>query len=194
MKSKGKPDSATPRKNRAPLKKGVASEVIASEQRDRVQDLLPSVEVLASIAAVVGKGRLAGPEFAVSYALRLWKCARAALGEELGEAATDKFHSEIEKELWDKLPPPPQDQPTFEQFLKLVVRAKTPADSTKRFRDYLRHNVSEGEAMSRIAELKGVGFGDVFAWLDEAGAYLDWWRGQRSELARIAAKKKRNEH
>jgi len=192
MKSKAKPNTGTPKKERTQIKGADVTETAKVQRRDLLRKALPSVEVLASIAAVVAKGTHAEPGLAVDCAFRLWKSARARLREEIQEAADDAMYEKLQAESWDKIAQLREYPGTFAQFLKLVVKAKTPADSTKRFREYLRDSLSEDEAVRRIGELKRVGFRDWTAWLYEAECYLHWWAGQRSELARAAAKKRKS--
>ena len=73
MKSKAKPNTGTPKKERTQIKGADVTETAKVQRRDLLRKALPSVEVLASIAAVVAKGTHAEPGLAVDYAFRAVK-------------------------------------------------------------------------------------------------------------------------
>jgi len=59
-------------------------------------------------------------------------------------------------------------QTTFENFLNLLWKAGSFADSTKRFRDFLKAIQAEDEALRRFVQFKQSGFYDLTSWLDTA--------------------------
>jgi hypothetical protein len=144
---------------------------------------LPTADTLALIAANVSKGIDLEPRLAVDYALKLWKNAREKLAGEIKERApVSNVDENIQKSDGGCLPP--TFPATFDAFLRLVVNGKTPADSTKRFRDFLRHNpAAADEADKRMAKLKDEGFRDVESWQVTALEYRDWWESHESPLA-----------
>ncbi|HTY86643.1 MAG TPA: hypothetical protein VMB80_04195 [Candidatus Acidoferrum sp.] len=157
---------------------------------------LPTADTLALIAANVAKGIDLEPRLAVEYALKLWKSAQEKLGGEIKEPAlvsdapapvpkatapVPKADATIRKS--DGGSPLPTFPATFDAFLRLVVNGKTLADSTKRFRDFLRSNsASEAEADKRLANLAGEGFKDAKSWQVTALEYRDWWASRESPL------------
>lgn len=102
---------------------------------------------LASLAATVASGTKKTPAEAVAYALELWResavvlanaweegdawqCDLADMRDLIANLAKDKIVS-----LPDRFPA------TLKDFLTLVVKAKTPADGTKRVRDWGKSQV-----------------------------------------------------
>lgn len=83
-----------------------------------------------------------------------------------------------------KVPPPPKDHfPTYSDFLSRVVKAKTPADSQKRMRDFFRSECPPGRgadefALDRIKAWKREGFSSPAKWVKLATDYLFWHRKQ----------------
>jgi hypothetical protein len=78
---------------------------------------------------------------------------------------------------------------TFDTFLGMVVNGKTLADSTQRFREYLRSNsATEAEADKRLANLAGEGFKDSKSWRVTALEYREWWESHESQPAGKPAK------
>ncbi len=144
---------------------------------------LPTADTLALIAANVSKGIDLEPRLAVDYAFKLWKNAREKLAGEIKEPAQVPDDNEnIQKNDGGCLPP--AFPATFDAFLRLVVNSKTPAESTKRFRDFLRHNpATADEADKRMAKLKDEGFRDSKLWQATALEYRDWWASHESPLA-----------
>jgi hypothetical protein len=142
---------------------------------------LPTADTLALIAANVSKGIDLEPRLAVDYAFKLWKNAREKLEGEMKERAPVD-NGNIQKS--DGGCPPPAFPASFDTFLGLVVNSKTLADSTKRFRDYLRHNsATEAEADKRLAKLAEEGFPDSGSWQVTALEYRGWWDSHESPLA-----------
>ncbi len=148
---------------------------------------LPTADTLALIAANVSKGIDLEPRLAVDYAFKLWKNAREKLEGEIKERAPVPDDNEnIQKSDGGCLPP--TFPATLDTFLRLVVNGKTLADSTKRFRDFLRHNsATEDEADKRLAKLRDEGFRDSELWQVTALEYRDWWESPESPLASKSA-------
>ena len=144
---------------------------------------LPTADTLALIAANVSKGIDVEPRLAVDYAFKLWKNAREKLEGEIKERAqVPNGNENVQKSDGGRLPP--AFPATFDTFLRLVVDGKTPADSTKRFRDFLRNNsATEAEADKRMAKLKDEGFRDSESWQVTELEYRDWWKSHESPLA-----------
>ena len=144
---------------------------------------LPTADTLALIAANVSKGIDLEPRLAVDYAFRLWKNAREKLAGEIKERAqVPDDNGNIQKSDGGGLPP--TFPATFDTFLRTVVNGKTLADSTKRFRDFLRSNpATEAEADKRMAKLGDEGFRDSELWRVTALEYRNWWESQESPLA-----------
>jgi len=172
---------------------------------------LPTADALALIAANVAKGIDLEPRLAVDYALKLWNCAREKLaGEIKAPSPIAKAAASIAEEPAPapKEPAPVANSPapaprdvetipksdggsllpafpaTLDTFLRTVVNAKTLADSTNRFRDFLRNNsVTETEANRRMAKLADEGFTDPELWKVTALEYRDWWESRESSSA-----------
>ena len=144
---------------------------------------LPAADTLALIAANVSKGIDLDPRLAVDYAFKLWKNAREKLEGEIQESAQVPNQNELlpKRDAGSLLPAFPA---TFGTFLRLVVNDKTLADSTKRFRDFLRSNsVTEDEAAKRMAKLADEGFPDAESWQLTALEYRDWWESRETPAA-----------
>ena len=145
---------------------------------------LPTADALALIAASVSKGIDLEPRLAVDYAFKLWKNAREKLEGEI------KAPAQVDNENLQKSggSPPPAFPATLDTFLRLVVNGKTLADSTKRFRDFLRNNsATENEADKRMAKLGDEGFRDSELWRVTALEYRDWRESHESPLASKSA-------
>ena len=144
---------------------------------------LPTADALALIAANVSKGVDLEPRLAVDYAFKLWKNAREKLEGEIREPArVPNDNGNIQKS--DGGGPPPTFPATLDTFLRTVVNGKTLADSTKRFRDFLRNNsAAEDEADKRLARFAEEGFRDAGSWQVTALEYRDWWKSQESPTA-----------
>ncbi len=142
---------------------------------------LPTADTLALIAANVSKGIDLEPRLAVDYAFKLWKNAREKLEGEIKEPA-QVDNENIQKSDGSSLTP--AFPATFDTFLSMAVNGKSLADSTKRFRDFLRSNsVTEDEADKRMAKLGEEGFRDSESWQVTALEYRNWWDSQESPLA-----------
>jgi len=162
---------------------------------------LPTADTLALIAATVSKGIDLEPRLAVDHALKLWKSAREKLAGDVKEPApvpqepapAPKESAPVPKHVetiqtTDGGSLPPAFPATFDEFLRLVVNGKTLADSTKRFRDFLRSNsATEAEADKRLANLAGEGFKDLKSWQVTALEYREWWESKQSPSASKAA-------
>ncbi len=114
----------------------IASEAARAEIARQVRtSLSPSPETLALIAANVAKGGSLKPVEAIAYAAELYDEARA----KLERAMKYQDAAAHEADAWADFPQPEKYPAPFGDFLRLIVNAKTPADSTKRFREFLRH-------------------------------------------------------
>jgi hypothetical protein len=144
---------------------------------------LPTADTLALIAASVSKGIDVEPRLAVEYAFKLWKSAREKLeGEIKGHAPVPDDNEKIQKGDGSCLPP--AFRATFDTFLSKVVNGNTLADSTKRFRDFLRNSsATEAEADKRLAKLAEEGFRDSESWQATVLEYRGWWEFHESQLA-----------
>jgi hypothetical protein len=87
---------------------------------------LPSREQLAMIAASTQRKN---PADAVKHALEIWREADKILRDERAAQTQRPFAG---------IPLPPKFPATLRDFLRLIVNARTPADSIKRFRDFQR--------------------------------------------------------
>ena len=143
---------------------------------------LPTADTLALIAANVSKGIDVEPRLAVDYAFKLWKNAREKLEGEIKEPArVPDAAGKVQKSDGGCLPP--AFPKTLDAFLHLVVKGETTADSTKRFRDFLRNNsATEDEADKRMAKLRDEGFRDAESWQATALEYRNWWESHESPL------------
>jgi hypothetical protein len=108
-----------------------------TESRDAAA--LPSPEALALIAATIANGGSEKPATAIAYAARLYEAACEHLEWKIRYRAV----RERETEAMNRIPQPDKFPAPFKDFLRLIVRGKTPADRTKRFRDYLRDQVKQ---------------------------------------------------
>jgi hypothetical protein len=99
---------------------------------------LASPETLAIIAATLAKGGVEKPETFIANAAAFYDAACAHLESKASylEAKQAKAEARAALPRHQKFPA------TFNDILKLIVRAKTPADGTKRFRDYLRDDLT----------------------------------------------------
>ena len=110
---------------------------------------VPSPEMVALIAANLFK---AGNQYsvaeAVTNALMLYDAARARL------AGVMKLQDAYEREAaaWADISQPEKFPASLGDFLKLIVHAKTPADATKRFRDFLRDRWKRLAANGKIED------------------------------------------
>ncbi len=77
------------------------------------------------------------------------------------------------------LPPPKTSLPTFDTFLRTVVKGETSADSEKRFCAFLRSKFPEPEADGQLAKLSKEGFKDIGSWLETTRDYRDWCKSQK---------------
>jgi len=165
----------------------------------------PDTKTLAVLAAIVGLGSKKRPHESVQYAWELW-CESESLvrrGEIDASWAIERVGDhlpDIKRPEWkDRLPK--RFPATLDDFLRLIVKAKTPADSHKRLKDYF-HDVCaetgskdpEGDAVKSIEFIKDLDKkGGRFkrrAWVLEARSYDAWWRSKKSGKARESAKSK----
>jgi len=139
---------------------------------------LPTADALALIAANVSKGTDLEPRLAVDYALKLWKNSREKLESEMmGSAPVPEKNAKTQKGDGNNLPP--AFPVPFDAFLQLVVNGQTLADSTNRFRDFLRNtSANEVEADKRLAKFADEGFKDAESWQVTALEYRHWWESR----------------
>jgi hypothetical protein len=161
----------------------------------------PTQFELAMLAAIVTRGNKK-PLESVDYAWNLW-CDSGEVLQSGGTAALflDRaLNDPAVKKSWQDAGKMPARFPAkLDDFLNLIVRAKTPADSMKRLREFFSHEQAENpdlyrEPADRIAEMKArdreVGcFANFKSWQIEACAYDIWWSGQKSKKARESASK-----
>jgi len=155
---------------------------------------LPTPETLALIAAAASAGREMTPETAEEasdYAIFLWLMAterhnltlRVKRSKEKGwHKHTSLLHAA--KALG--IPIPEDPFPSFDDFLRCVVNAKTPADSAKRLRDFFRAEVKSerGHEDEAAADARYVTYRekcekrtlDATTWLLWAKDYRKWWK------------------
>ena len=161
-------------------------------------------EGLAKLAAAVSNGK--SPAEAVAYALELCSESAQALDrialEEVGVTSggvnplsTDSTLERLAKlDDWKRTVPKPEKFPaSLGDFLRLVVHAKTTADSTKRLRDfYCQHSFEkdkdpQARAAAQIQRIKDGdeqgGFFTDTKWEMLGGNYLEWWKHQKSTSA-----------
>jgi hypothetical protein len=195
----GKPPTKTP-------------DELAREQQQQGGILLrsaPSQMELAQLAALVSQGKTAVD--AVAYALELWRESIAALSRTWEEVGIYSYDISIAKFLRDalevpikNLPKPDRFPATLDDFLRLIVRGKTPADSTKRMRDYLESRIGykpgkpTGEFTKgafTLASIKDAdnagGFFTPDLWRLIGTGYMVWWKRHKSDAARAAARKRK---
>jgi hypothetical protein len=168
---------------------------------------LPSADTLALIAANVSKGIDLEPRLAVDYALKLWQNAREKLAGEIKEPA-QVDNGNVQKSdaggpppafsasaapagkpvestapasqpAANPVPPPKSSLPTFDTFLRTVVKGETDADSEKRFHAFLRSKLPEPAADEQMAMLSKHGFKDVNSWLETTREYRDWCKSEK---------------
>lgn len=194
----------TLRTPRAAMESDVVSKQTTKKESHPVSDnvtvQLPSRSALMLTAAIVSQGATKRPADAVNYALRLWVeagktlQAEARANEQLG---------------FEGISLPKKFPASLDDFLSLIVRARTPADSMKRLRDFFRDKT--------VADLKTGGFdgpvtpddnaqvetaveqdikrlGDYgiskTKWGALAKHYYGWWARQKSAKSGAAAKKR----
>jgi hypothetical protein len=164
----------------------------------------PTQFELAMLAATVtreGKEPLA----AVDYAWNLW-CTSGEVIQRDGSTAAlileRACNDEAVRKSWrDEGVMPKKFPATLNDFLRIIVRAKTPADSMKRLRDFFRHEQAENpdlyrDPADRIAEMKardqdGGYFADFNTWRSLTRIYEGWWRSQKSSKASESASKRK---
>jgi len=174
---------------------------------------LPNWEELARLAAAVSQGMKKKPVEAVAYALELYHETQIALERAAIEAGGIPDSGSLDLDLtiekietmqrYEKTVPLPTKFPaTLDDFFRLIVKARTVADATKRLRDFLcysyfksgntQKNDAGAYAANQIQKMKdGDKNGGYFAqqqWRSFAGHYMDWWKRQRSFKARESAR------
>jgi hypothetical protein len=172
---------------------------------------LPAPQDLALIAANVARGGDVPPQAAVGYAFELWmeSCRR------LESAIDTQEYFASERRKIESIPHPDSFPATLDHFLTSIVKGRTPADSTKRFRDFLRHrviplvldgksveeppvdakeqeivekNLDELMAKYRRKVEDGGGIRLPASWFSLAADYLSWWGSEKSATAKKTAK------
>jgi hypothetical protein len=164
----------------------------------------PTQFELAMLAATVSRGTTQEPLEAVSYAWELWYESGGCVQH--GGLAAWALYRSIEDPAvlrsWRERGHAPRKFPaTLDDFLRLIVKAKTPADSMKKLRDFFRHEQAQrpqlyGDPAGRIAEIKaadraGGYFADFKRWQSMACVYEIWWADQKSLKASNSAKKRK---
>lgn len=164
---------------------------------------LPTPETLALIAAAASAGREMTPETAEEasdYAIFLWLMATERLNLTLRVRRSKEngwhkhaSHTDIAKALGIQIPEEPF--PTFDDFLRLVVKTRTPADAEKRLRDFFRAELKrelgqedETAALARLGKYRDKGTFDGTTWLLWAIEYRTWWNERRANTNRENAK------
>ena len=84
------------------------------------------------------------------------------------------------KSVETPVPPPKTALPTFDTFLRTVVKGETIADSERKFCAFLRSKFPEPEADELMAKLSKEGFKDVSLWLETTREYRDWCKSEKS--------------
>lgn len=175
---------------------------------------LPTPETLAMIAATGIRDPNESAMIAVDRAYGLWSasCEKLQVAE-----GTQAYYDQAAK-FTEGIPRPATFPATLAEFLALVVNAKTPADSTKRFRDFLRYRAlrscqhdrsvkaarddkarkaqveklmaeyGEREVSQRFAQYKADGIQFETSWDFIAQDYQSWWQGEKSAKARKSAR------
>ncbi len=161
----------------------------------------PSQMELAQLAALISHGKTAVD--AVAYALELWRESAIALSqtwEEVGiyqyDISIAKFVREAVEAPYKNLPKPNRFSATLDEFLRLIVKGKTPADGTKRLRDFLNDRYAyTAEKPSGAFTLESIKAGDKAGgfftpslWRVLGTSYMAWWKGHKSKAARASAK------
>jgi hypothetical protein len=163
----------------------------------------PTQFELAMLAATVARGEKESLE-AVDYAWKLW-CDSGEVLQWDGTAALFLERAVNEpavKKSWIDAGFMPRTFPaTLDDFLRLIVWARTPADGMKRLRDFFRDEQAENpdlyrDPADRIAKMKacdreGGYFTDFKRWHSEACAYQIWWQSKKSSKARESASKRK---
>ena len=165
----------------------------------------PTQFELALLAAIVARGTSKPPLEVAAYAWQLWCDSGEVLrfdGEIVGLQLLRFAESPEASKSWRESGWCPSKFPaTLDDFLRLIVRAKTPADSMKRLRDFFRCRHAEHpnryrDAADTIAEIKahdceGGYFADFQMWRSKANAYGVWWMNQKSLKASQSAQKRK---
>jgi hypothetical protein len=180
------------------------------------------------LAAIVSIGTERSAADAVAYAYELWtesekhfsgvEAARKldfALKLDILYDSGDPLKRDRDLNRWrDTMPKPNVFPARLGNLFHLVIKAKTPADCTKRLRDFFRYRYvqyaqggwgdtalwgsqnADTETAGWIAILKaGDESGGCFAterqWTITAGSYADWWKAQKREKARLAVSQRK---
>ncbi|MBM3882917.1 MAG: hypothetical protein FJ387_24870 [Verrucomicrobia bacterium] len=166
----------------------------------------PSVECLAQLAAILSTGAQLSPTEAVERACEIWHVAREKLSDKSRALIMNWVRAMAPQTQIRQLSAPRAFPATFEEFLKIVVRAKTPADATKRFRDFLKDRVAESyeasahspaptsiemdnEALNLLEQLRRGGFSKNEFWDFLSRDYRAWWSERRSKQWSLAGQK-----
>jgi hypothetical protein len=105
------------------------------------------------------------------------------------EGALTKDPTAAQKEI-SAYPMPGKGTATLQDFLTLIVKAKTVADSTKRMRDFLDWFNKEVDPLfeTTLEDIKNRdkrgGFFNIFLWTLFKERYQIWWSGQKSAQAK----------
>ena len=184
----------------------LVSEAVSAEFAKYKHPESPSPENLALIAALVARGEAKRPARAVAEALELYYEACTVIDWKTRLQAAYAREAEAETSV----PQPAKFPAPLEDFLRLIVKAKTPADGTKRFRDFLRDrckrfcvNVStderqkigqqrlENQVAEQLKEYQRRSFPNRQTWYLLTKEYLIWWAEQKRKKAQAAARKRK---
>jgi hypothetical protein len=183
---------------------------------------------LTLLAAVVSVGSERSACDAIAYAYELWAASeKHFIDEEEARKldshlkldilydSGDRLKRDRDLERWRTSLPKPKVFPArLDDLFDLVIKAKTPADCTKRLRDFFRYRYvkygqggwgdsvlwgtmnPDTEAAGWIGILKsGDASGGCFTterqWTITAGSYTDWWKAEKAQKARLAAGQRR---
>ncbi len=157
-----------------------------------------TADALAMLAAVSVRGTKVPARDAVCYAYELWSEARALLSPD------NRYRHELARhgvvtssqrfdDVTQGAPMPGKFPANFDDFLRLVVKARTRDDGVKRFRDFAkaelkRQGQNEDGYDVIMARQKKTAY-DQLTWKLEARAYLAWWKSQKSQQAKNSAAK-----
>lgn len=163
----------------------------------------PTQFELAMLAATVARGE-EEPLATVDYAWKLW-CDSGEVLQCDGTATLfleRAVNDPSVRKSWSDAGKMPRKFPaTLDDFLRLIVRARTPADSMKRLRDFFRYQQAKNpdlhrDPVDRIAKMKvrdkeeGY-FADFKRWQSGACVYEIWWDSQKSSKASDSASKRK---
>lgn len=111
---------------------------------------MPSPETLALIASNLSKAAPDSPGATIDCAFELWRQACLKIQSESEAQQVRDGLTEVNADI----PMPDRFPASADDFFRLIIRsAKTPADATKRFRDFVRYRVQRFYTPEEGAEL-----------------------------------------